>query len=58
MKGGAVRDDKSPLKEAMDLRNALQEPLFFSDTPPPSFSWEDIAVEDYTGSMLDFCEWG
>lgn len=25
MKGGAVKDDKSPLKEAIDLRNEVQD---------------------------------
>ena len=44
MKGGAVKDDKSPENEAMDLRKALQEPLFCADTPAPSFSFEDIVV--------------
>lgn len=42
MNGGAVRDERSPEKDAMDLRNALHDPLFWAETPPPSFSLEDI----------------
>ena len=41
--GGAVRDDKSPENDAMDLRKALQDPLFCAEMAPPSFSLEDIA---------------
>lgn len=36
MKGGAVMDERSPLKDAIDLRKEDQEPLFCGDTPPPS----------------------
>jgi hypothetical protein len=43
MNGGAVKDERSPLKDAMDLRNALQDPLFCAETPPPSFSLEDMS---------------
>lgn len=46
MNGGAVNEDRSPENEAMDLRKALHEPLFCADTPPPSFSLEDIVVEE------------
>lgn len=42
MNGGAVREERSPEKDAMDLRNALQEPRFCADMPAPSFSFEDI----------------
>ncbi len=38
MNGGAVRVERSPENEAMDLMKADQEPLFWADTPPPSFS--------------------
>jgi len=44
MNGGAVREERSPEKDAMDLRNALQEPRFCADTQVPSFSFEDIVV--------------
>lgn len=44
MNGGAVREERSPENEAMDLRNALHEPLFCAETPPPSLSLEDIVV--------------
>ena len=40
MNGGAVKEDKSPEKDAMDFRKALHEPLFCAETPPPSFSLE------------------
>lgn len=42
MKGGAVNDDKSPEKDAMDFKKAVQEPLFCAETPAPSASFEDI----------------
>lgn len=42
--GGAVSDDKSPEKDAMDFRKAVHEPLFWAETPAPSFSLEDIIV--------------
>lgn len=42
MNGGAVKDERSPEKEAMDFRKADQEPLFLSAMAPPSFSPEDI----------------
>lgn len=38
MNGGAVKDDRSPEKLAIDFRNALHDPLFCADTAPPSFS--------------------
>jgi hypothetical protein len=44
MKGGAVNEDKSPEKDAIDFKKALQDPLFCADTPAPSFSLDDIAV--------------
>jgi hypothetical protein len=43
MNGGAVNDDRSPENEAMDFKKAVQEPLFCADTPPPSFSQEDMS---------------
>lgn len=43
MNGGAVKDERSPEKDAMDLRKALHDPLFCADTPAPSFSLEDIS---------------
>ena len=36
MKGGAVKVDRSPLKDAIDFRNALHDPLFWAGTPPAS----------------------
>ena len=42
IKGGAVKVLRSPLKEAMDLRKAVQEPLFCADTPAPGVSLEAI----------------
>ncbi len=43
MNGGAVREDRSPEKLAIDFRNALQLPRFCADTPAPSFSLEDMS---------------
>lgn len=51
MKGGAVREERSPEKEAMDFRNALQEPRFWAETPAPSFSFEDILCLSYSGRV-------
>ena len=42
MNGGAVKDERSPEKDAMDLRNVVQDPLYCADTPAPSFSFGDI----------------
>jgi hypothetical protein len=42
IKGGAVNEDRSPENDAIDFKNALQEPLFCADTAPPSFSFADI----------------
>lgn len=42
MNGGAVKEDKSPEKDAMDFKKAVQEPLFCAETPAPSVSFEDI----------------
>jgi len=50
MKGGAVRELRSPEKEAMDFRNADQEPRFWAVRLPPSCVEEDIVV----GSVV-FC---
>ena len=36
MKAGAVRDERSPLKEAIDLRKEPQEPLLALGTAEPS----------------------
>ena len=43
MNGGAVREDRSPEKLAIDFRNALQLPRFCAETPAPSFSLEDMS---------------
>ena len=43
MKGGAVNEERSPEKDAIDFRNALHDPLFCADTPAPSFSLEVIS---------------
>jgi hypothetical protein len=47
IKGGAVNEDKSPEKDAIDFRNALHDPLFCADTPAPSFSLDDMVVLRY-----------
>lgn len=36
MKGGAVREERSPLKDAMDLRNEDQEVRLDAGTPDPT----------------------
>lgn len=36
MKGGAVRELRSPEKEAMDFRKADQEPRFWAEREEPS----------------------
>jgi len=58
MKGGAVREDKSPEKDAMDFRNALQEPRFWAETPAPSFSLEDMVVWICAGVVFKDTDWG
>lgn len=45
MNGGAVKDDKSPENEAIDLRKTVQLPLFWAVTPPPLHSLEDMSEE-------------
>jgi hypothetical protein len=42
MNGGAVKDERSPEKDAMDFKKAVQEPLFAAEIPSPSFSLEDM----------------
>ena len=44
MKGGAVKDERSPEKDAIDFKKALQDPLFCAETPAPSFSLDDIVL--------------
>jgi hypothetical protein len=44
IKGGAVRDERSPEKDAIDFKNALHDPLFCSETPAPSPTLEDILL--------------
>jgi hypothetical protein len=40
--GGAVKDERSPEKDAMDFKKALHDPRFCADTPAPSVSLEAI----------------
>jgi hypothetical protein len=43
MKGGAVKEDKSPEKDAIDFKNALHDPLLAADMAPPSFSLDIVS---------------
>ena len=42
MNGGAVSDERSPLNDAIDLRKAVQELLFWAAMPEVSESVVDI----------------
>jgi len=55
MKGGAVIDERSPLKLAMDFRNEVQEPLDCEGTAEPSESF-GVEVPDLLSFGVDVPE--
>jgi len=51
MNGGAVRDERSPEKVAMDFRKAVQVPLFWAARASPS-PFSELAVDILDGLLL------